>query len=55
MGTSFGEFRKTPVKVGVFSYLLYFLLKGYVMVRDLLRLGWPWFRFQKLWTELRNP
>ena len=25
------------------------------MDRDLLRPGWPWFRFQKLWTELRNP
>ena len=22
---------------------------------DLLRPGWPWFRFQKIWTELRNP
>ena len=32
-----------------------FLLKGYVMDRDLLRPGWPWFRFQKLWAELRNP
>ena len=22
---------------------------------DFLRLGWLWFLFQKIWTELRNP
>ena len=42
---SFDELRE---RLGFFSYLLYFLLKGYVMDRDLLRPGWPWFRFHKL-------
>ena len=37
--------------VGVFSYLLYFLFKGHVMDGDLLRPGWPLFRFQKIWTD----
>ena len=25
------------------------------MDRDILRPGWPCFRFQKIWTECRNP
>ena len=49
------SFDKLQKGRGFFSYLLYFFLKSYVMDRDLLRPGWPWFRFQKLWTELRNP
>ena len=28
-----------------------FFFKGYVMDGDLLRPGWPWFRFQKIWIE----
>ena len=32
-----------------------FTFKGHVIDGDLLRPGWPWFRFQKIWTELRNP
>ena len=50
-----GSFHKLRNGRVFFSYLLYFLLKGYVMDRDLLRPGWPWFRFQKLLIELRNP
>ena len=30
MGTSFGEFRQTPAKVGVSSYLFYTLFKCFV-------------------------
>ena len=45
-----GSFNKLW-KVGFFSYLFYSLAKGHVMDGDLLRPGWPWFRFQKIWTE----
>ena len=46
-----GSFDKLQKGRGFFSYLLYFLFKGYVMDGDLLRPGWPWFRFPKIWTE----
>ena len=46
-----GSFNKLKKGRGFFSYLIYFLFKGHVMDGDLLRPGWPWFRFQKIWTE----
>ena len=49
-----GEFRRTPK--GRFSPIFIIIwLRAILMDVELLRPGWPWFRFQKIWTDRRNP
>ena len=46
MNIDFVEFRQLR-EVGVFSYLIYSLAKSHFNEWDVLRPGWPCFRFQK--------
>ena len=49
---SFGKLRKgRGFSPTCFTPCLRVILIG----GDLLRPGWPWFRFQKIWTKRRNP
>ena len=47
MSTNFVEFRQLQ-EVGIFSYLVYSLVKGHFMDEDLLRPRRPCYRSQKL-------
>ena len=51
LGTSFGEFRKTPEGSDFSPTCFTLCLRVVLMGRDFLRPGWPWFRYQKIWTE----
>ena len=51
VGTSFGEFRQTLEDRGFSPTCFILCLRVILMCGDLLRPGWPWFRFQKIWTE----
>ena len=46
-----GSFDKLQKGRGFSPTCFYSLAKGHVMDGNLLRPGWPWFRFQKIWTE----
>ena len=46
-----GSFDKLRKGRGFSPTCFTFCLRVILMGRDFLRPGWPWFRFQKIWTE----